>query len=180
MIIDSHEHLMFPTTYQIKELEKAGVDKAILFCTTPHPERANNLEELCKEMNSLYQILSGLNTKSDNMKRLAQNNTELAQVIQKYPYATVIFGHMGGYNWMKLVEFARTAPNAYLDLSATFSTLAVRIAITELPDNCLYASDAPYGNAYLSRQLIEYLSPTEEVANKVLGNNILKIIGEIS
>ena len=34
MIIDSHEHVMLPTTMQIEKLNEAGVDKAILF-TTP-------------------------------------------------------------------------------------------------------------------------------------------------
>ena len=43
MIIDSHEHLILPIKMQIKKLEEAGVDKAILFTTTPHPEKANTI-----------------------------------------------------------------------------------------------------------------------------------------
>lgn len=52
---------------------------------------------------------------------------------KKHPKIPVIFGHMGGYHWMEVVEFAKTVSNAYLDLSAAFSTLAVRIAVRELP-----------------------------------------------
>lgn len=39
MIINSHEHLMLPTEFQLKKLKRAGVDRAILFCTTPHPKQ---------------------------------------------------------------------------------------------------------------------------------------------
>ena len=40
MIVDSHQHVMLPTSMQIKKMDDAGVDKAILFTTTPHVERA--------------------------------------------------------------------------------------------------------------------------------------------
>ena len=56
MIIDSHEHLMLPIEMQIEKLNQAGVDKAILFSTVPHPERAKNLAELRGEMNILYKV----------------------------------------------------------------------------------------------------------------------------
>lgn len=266
MIIDSHQHLILPTELQIEKLNKAQVDKAILFCTTPHPERANTLEELKNEMKTLYKVLANSNKTEDWLKTLKNNIKTLTDVLQKYPdkfwgfgsvplglslndtidwienyivsnslkgigeftpgsdeemsqlevifqaldnYSylpiwvhtfnpvslnalkllmkftkkypniPVIFGHMGGYNWMELIEFVKTAPNAYIDLSATFSTLAAHMAITELPEKCLYSSDAPYGEPLLSKQLIEYISPSKEITNKVLGENILRLIGEI-
>ena len=40
MIIDGHQHVMLPTSMQIQKMDDAGVDKAILFTTTPHVERA--------------------------------------------------------------------------------------------------------------------------------------------
>lgn len=264
MIIDSHEHLMITTESQIEKMDKAGVDKAILFCTAPHPEKADSLDELKREMETLYRILGGSNTKEANISRNKKNILELAAVLKKYPdrfygfgsvplgltiqetkewikryivsnglkgigeftpgsdeqiqqletvfkaladfqylpvwihtfnpvtlsgikvlmeltmkyqNVKVIFGHMGGYNWMDVIEFAKRVPNAYLDLSAAFSSLAVRMAVTELPDKCLYGSDAPYGEAFLSRQLIEYVCESDEVRNKILGGNILKLIG---
>ena len=42
MIVDSHEHVMLPTTMQIQKLDEAEVDKAILFTTTPHIEKAKS------------------------------------------------------------------------------------------------------------------------------------------
>lgn len=56
MVIDSHEHIMFPTKVQLNKMNAAGVDKVILFCSDPHPEKANNLNELETEMNTLYKI----------------------------------------------------------------------------------------------------------------------------
>jgi len=78
---------------------------------------------------------------------------------------------------MEVVEFAKTASNAYLDLSAAFSTLAVRSAVRELPLRCLYGSNAPYGEPLLGRQMIEYASPSGAVREQILGENILRLIG---
>ena len=61
MIIDSHQHLILPTELQIEQMNKAGVDKAILFTTTPHPEKAKTLTEFKTEMSILFKILGGEN-----------------------------------------------------------------------------------------------------------------------
>lgn len=265
MIIDSHEHLMLPTRFQIEKMDKAGVDKAILFCTAPHPEKAQTFDDLKNEMGVLYRILAGGNTKEANLRRMESNIDELVAVLKEYPSkfygfgsvplelslqetkdwiaehiisnglkgvgeftpgsdeqikqletvfqalvsfpqlpiwvhtfnpvtlngikilmeltqkyqkVSVIYGHMGGYHWMDVLDFAKTVSNAYIDLSAAFSTLAVHMAVTELPEKCLYSSDAPYGEPLLNKQLIEFVSPTNEIRDKILGGNILKLIGE--
>jgi len=265
MIIDSHQHLMLPYELQLEKLDEAGVDKAILFCTAPHPEKAKNYQELKKEMDALYSILAGVSTKEEGKKRLKQNIQDMVSVLKQYPdrfwgfgsiplglslqetiqwideyiisnglkgvgeftpgseeqvrqlevifealeqfpslpiwvhtfhpvsinglrilmelthkhpRVSVIYGHMGGSNWMELLEFARKTKNAFIDLSAAFSTLAVRMAVSELPERCLFSSDAPYGEPYLSRQLIEYVSPSDTVTQRVLGDNIQKLVGE--
>ena len=52
MIIDSHEHVILPTEKQLENMDKGGVDKTILFTTTPHPEKAHNLKEFEQEFES--------------------------------------------------------------------------------------------------------------------------------
>ena len=89
MVIDSHEHIMFPTKIQLDRMDAAGVDKAILFCSAPHPEKAGNLNELETEMNALYKILAGANKKEDNMKRLEKN-------ILQFPALTLCNSANGG------------------------------------------------------------------------------------
>jgi Predicted metal-dependent hydrolase of the TIM-barrel fold len=100
------------------------------------------------------------------------------ELCEKYLSVPVIFGHMGGSNWIDVIDFAKSHKYVYLDLSAAFASIATRIAISELPERCLYSSDAPYGEPYLYRQLIEFVSPSQEVANMVLGNNILQLLSE--
>lgn len=266
MIIDSHEHIMLPTDTQLKKMKEAGVDKTILFCSAPHPERANTLSELKQEMSALYKVLAGENSKKANIQRMKKNIAELTAVLnaypdqfygfgsvplelsieeteqwideyivsndlkgvgeftpgsveqvrqletvfqalekfpqlpiwihtfhpvaldgikilmylaKKYPQVPVIFGHMGGYYWMEAIETAKETTNVYLDLSGTFSSLAVRIAVAELPDRCLFSSDAPYGEPKLNRQVIESVSPTKETAEKVLGGNAGRLLSDV-
>ena len=69
-------------------------------------------------------------------------------------------------------------PNAYIDLSATFSTLALKMIIIEtVTDKYLFSSDALYGDSFLNKQTIEYLSPSKKISDKVLGENIIKLLG---
>lgn len=100
----------------------------------------------------------------------------LMNLTKKYPHISVIFGHMGGYYWMNVIDFVKETPNAFIDLSGTFSTLAVRMAITEIPQKCLFGSDAPYGEPFMSKELVEYLAPTDTIRDMVLGGNIQKLL----
>ena len=58
---------------------------------------------------------------------------------------------------MEVIKFAKEHENIYLDLSAAFASIATKMALTELPERCLYSSDAPYGEPYLYRHLIEFV-----------------------
>lgn len=263
MIVDSHEHIMLPTEKQINMMDEAGVSKTILFCSAPHPEHATSLDEIEAEMNALYKVLSGANSKEANIARQKKNIGDLVGIIKSYPNrflgfgsvplemsltetrewisnniianslqgvgeftpgneqqimqldtifqaikdtaicpiwvhtfnpvtmdgikllmglcekysdVPVIFGHLGGTNWIDVIKFARTHKNVYLDLSAAFASIATKMALIELPDRCLFSSDAPYGEPYLYRQLIEFVSPSKEVANRALGDNIMELL----
>ncbi len=263
MIIDSHEHIMFPVKMQLDKMDMAGVDKTVLFCTAPHPERASTLNELEMEMESLNKILAGSNSREDNITRMKNNILEVVKSVkeypnrflgfgsvplgmelreteewidmlvtanslygvgeftpgseqqmkqldilfqalrntkiypvwihtfhpvtmdgikilmslcEKYPDIPVIFGHLGGTNWMDVIRFAKGHNNVYLDLSAAFSSLATKIALTELPERCLYSSDAPYGEPYLYRQLIEFVASDKRTVEMALGENISRLL----
>ena len=92
MVIDSHEHIMFPIKMQLDKMDAAGVDKTILFCTAPHPEKAGTLNELEAEMAALNKILAGSNTKEDNISRLQKNISEVVEAVRKYPDRFLGFG----------------------------------------------------------------------------------------
>lgn len=265
MIVDSHQHVMLPTSMQIQKMDDAGIDKAVLFTTTPHIEKAatTTLEAIGTEMQVLYQLLAGHYTTEVRIAKMRDTIMEMNQAIrtapdrffgfgpvplglsdkdtaewvtdyimrysfkgigeftpgsetqitqlepvfkaltdyhslpiwvhtfnpvtlngikilmdlcQKYPTVPVIFGHMGGSNWMDVIAFAKSHENAYLDLSAAFTPLSVKTALTEAPEKCLFGSDAPFGEPYLCRQLIEFVSPSDSVTKMVLGSNIENLL----
>lgn len=268
MIIDSHQHVMLPTDMQIQKMNDAGIDKAVLFTTTPHIERAKTatLDAIHSEMQVLYQILSGNLSIEDRIAKMSKTILELKQAIQiapdrfygfgpvplgfseqntaewiqksilendfkgigeftpgsemqiaqlesvfralmdyhddclpvwvhtfhpvtingikilvelcqKYPKVPVIFGHMGGSNWMDVIAFAKNQGNIYLDLSAAYTPLSIKTALTELPERCLFGSDAPFGEQKLCKDLIEFVSPSNQIKDMALGDNLKRLLG---
>lgn len=264
MIIDSHEHIFSNLNMQKELIDKAGVDKAILFSTTIHPENVHNSSELEDEMNKLTDILSGnlkgeerlrgqaksneevIKAVKDNPDRfmgfgavpleLNQNDilewikkyiadsnlmgageftpgsmeavlnlekvfkalsdypeypmwihtfhpvdTEKLQIIMKmchkYSKVKVIFGHLGGANWQSVIEFAKNEPQVYLDLSAVFSTLQIKAAAWQMPEKCLFSSDAPMGDPDIYRYMIERTIEDKSIVKGILGENIQGLLG---
>ncbi|MDF2570130.1 MAG: amidohydrolase, partial [Sporomusa sp.] len=49
---------------------------------------------------------------------------ELLTLAQKYPAVPLILGHLGGVNWLNTLQAVKDIPNVYLDISATFTTMA--------------------------------------------------------
>jgi uncharacterized protein len=262
MIIDSHAHVMVPNEKQLYLMEQAGVDRTILFTTTPHPEKAVNLVTFEQEIRLLFDILSGSRSLEERIASMRKNTAELCDTIKqyperflgfgpvplgigeqetaqwideniiangligvgefsfasgsvyllenvfktlkvlgglpvwihtfhpltledlnaiaeltgKYPEIPVILGHMGGTNWLDAIKLAKEQLNLYLDLSAAFTTIAPWLAIKELPERCLFSSDAPYGNPLLVRKMVETVSEDEKVAEMVLGGNIKRLL----
>lgn len=262
MIIDSHAHVMLPVEKQILMMEEASIDKTILFSTTPHPEKASDMESFEKEMGVLTNILASNTNLEERIKNIKKTTEELKEVIDKNPskfigfgqvplnltydetaewisknvienkfyglgefapasgkvkdlqvifeasqelgelpiwvhtfyplnindiielielskkYSKVplILGHMGGTNWLQTIKMAKENRNIYLDLSATFTTLAPTIAIKELPERTLFSSDAPYGDPLLSRTMVGKISRSREIADNVLGGNISRLL----
>ncbi len=84
----------------------------------------------------------------------------LMELCEQHPQVPAIFGHLGGTNWIEVIKFAKTHRNVYLDLSAAFASIATKMALTELPERCLFSSDAPYGEPYLYCELVEFVSST--------------------
>lgn len=92
MIIDSHAHVILPTERQIFLMEEAKIDKTILFCTTPHPEKAEDLKSLEKELFVLNNILASTTSLDERMKNIKSNTTVLKEVIDRNPSKFIGFG----------------------------------------------------------------------------------------
>lgn len=89
MIIDSHAHVIFPVEKHIELMDEAGIDKTILFSTSMHPEVTNSLDEFEKELNKLYEIISG---KKNSIQTKIASIKEQSEVINKYPSRFYGFG----------------------------------------------------------------------------------------
>lgn len=102
--------------------------------------------------------------------------TEIAQLAKDFPSIPVIVGHLGGSNWLETIELAKSVPNLYLDISAYFSTLVLKMAINEIPSKCIFGVDMPYGDLQLSIDAVRKLSGDDKIANAVLGENVAALL----
>lgn len=88
MIIDAHSHVHDPVANHIALLDEAGVDRAVLFGTRPHPERATNLAELRHEMGVLTTSVSG----RASLESYETARQELEAALTAYPDRFIGFG----------------------------------------------------------------------------------------
>lgn len=101
---------------------------------------------------------------------------ELLALAQRYPTVPTIVGHLGGIHWLDTLKAIKDVPNAYVDLSATFTTIAPSFAIKEFPERTLFGSDAPYYVPLAARTIIEQIVTDQYVLEQVLGGNIAKLL----
>jgi hypothetical protein len=90
MIIDAHGHVHDPVAGHVHKLDAAGADRAVLFATRPHPERAADLASLRREMSALDAALSGRHT-ADGFRTAAR---ELDAALAAYPGRFIGFAPM--------------------------------------------------------------------------------------
>ncbi|MBP2655479.1 MAG: amidohydrolase [Firmicutes bacterium] len=101
---------------------------------------------------------------------------ELIFLAKKYPMIPLIFGHLGGIHWLDTLKAVRNIQNIYLDLSATFTTIAPSFAIREFPERTLFSSDAPYCLPLTARTIIEQITSDRHILEQVLGGNISRLL----
>ena len=89
MIIDAHSHVHDPVHSHIALLDEAGVDRAVLFGTRPHPERATDLTSFRREMSVLDETLSGRSGGPDHYRAAGQ---ELDSACAAHPDRFIGFG----------------------------------------------------------------------------------------
>ncbi|MFI8244332.1 amidohydrolase family protein [Streptomyces sp. NPDC085866] len=88
MIIDAHSHVHDPVEDHIALLDDAGVDRAVLFSTRPHPERATDLKMLRREMAVLDKAIGG---RANGVEGYRTAWRELDTVLAAYPHRFIGF-----------------------------------------------------------------------------------------
>ncbi|RDU24567.1 amidohydrolase family protein [Anaerosacchariphilus polymeriproducens] len=106
MIIDGHSHVCLPVEKHIHLMDKAGVDKTVLFYTSIHPETASNFADVKKEMQRLKENVAG-DTNLSTKARI-QGLKEQKDAISLYPSRFIGFGSIPG----SLTDFER---NEYIE-----------------------------------------------------------------
>ncbi|MCE5284477.1 MAG: amidohydrolase family protein [Pelosinus sp.] len=101
---------------------------------------------------------------------------KLLYLAKKYPTVPLILGHLGGIHWLNTLKAVRDLENVYLDLSATFTTIAPSFAIQEYPERTFFSSDAPYSSPLTARTILEQTVADKEVLEQVLGGNIARLL----
>ncbi|WP_010248884.1 amidohydrolase family protein [Acetivibrio cellulolyticus] len=101
---------------------------------------------------------------------------DIVTLAKKYPYVPVIIGHLGGMNWRDTIKLAKYYSNIYLDLSAFFTTIALKMTIQELPERSIFGVDMPYGDLVTSRLAVERACENTDVREQVLGGTIAELL----
>ncbi|MER6049599.1 amidohydrolase family protein [Streptomyces sp. NPDC001793] len=89
MIIDAHSHVHDPVHDHLALLDEAGVDRAVLFGTRPHPERATDLASFRREMSVLDETIGGRSGGADGYRAAWQ---ELDAACAAHPDRFIGFG----------------------------------------------------------------------------------------
>lgn len=101
---------------------------------------------------------------------------ELLNLAKQYPTVPLILGHLGGMHWLNTLKAVKDIPNIYLDLSATFTTIAPSFAIREYPQRTFFGSDAPFCSPLTARTIIEQIVSDKHILEQVLGGNIAQLL----
>ncbi|MGW3016913.1 amidohydrolase family protein [Streptomyces longwoodensis] len=206
MIIDAHSHVHDPVEAHVGLLEEAGADRAVLFATRPHPERAGDLASLRREMAVLEKALGG---RAGTVEAYRGAWRELDAALAAYPdrfigFLSVPLG-LGAEETAAIVEqevlgrglrgigeltpppggaalvepvLRAAADQGRLPVVVHANVVfAVRVAIKEIPDRTLFGSDAPYGDPVLARALVERVTSPGVVRDLVLGGTIAELLG---
>jgi predicted TIM-barrel fold metal-dependent hydrolase len=94
----------------------------------------------------------------------------------RYPSVNVILGHGGGRNWIETIGLAKKTKNVYVDISASYNVFSIKYSAHELPDQCIFGSDLPYGDPLTDIFRIEHLIKDRSIRENILGNTIRHLL----
>src|SRR5262245_37673773 len=108
-------------------------------------------------------------------------------IASAYPKARFILPHLGQYRsqtWfahMDALDLVTRYPNVYIDTAGIGSWKYLEMAARELPaDRILFGTCAPELDPRVEREAIRLLNLPSEKSDKILGGNILALIGRTS
>ena len=102
---------------------------------------------------------------------------EIFKLSKRFNNSKIIIGHLGGDFWIEAVEAALSSPNIYLDTSEVVNGVALKVAVKELPERVVFASDFPWDSPEAMLRRFDFLNMDAGVKRRVLGLNMLEALG---
>jgi predicted TIM-barrel fold metal-dependent hydrolase len=104
---------------------------------------------------------------------------QLAELALRYPQVTFIMGHMGSTDFkMEAIAAAQLSPNILLDTSWILPDLVARAVIEVGADRVVFGSDSPLSTLAIEIGARQATRMDAEARTKVMGGNMLRLIGE--
>ncbi|QRN85243.1 amidohydrolase family protein [Clostridia bacterium] len=100
----------------------------------------------------------------------------LFDLIEEYPDARIIIGHMGGNHWIKAVERVKGLTNCLLDASEVVNYVPFYVAVAEHPDVVAYGSDFPWDLQEVNLARLNNMGLSKEVYAQVMGENLRRFM----
>jgi len=109
---------------------------------------------------------------------------ELVEVVRVWPKINFILAHLGNFasrDWrehIRAIEATKALPNLYLETSAVVFFEFLEQAARELPaDKLVFGSDGPLVDQRVELNKMSLLKLPPDKAEKILGGNILRLLG---
>lgn len=104
---------------------------------------------------------------------------QLSELAQRFPGVTFIMGHMGSTDfWLDAIPAALLSENIYLDTSWSLPDKVTRAIAAVGPDRLLFGTDSPLSSYRLEMGCREHTDLPDEVRAKVMGGNMLRLLGD--
>jgi predicted TIM-barrel fold metal-dependent hydrolase len=103
----------------------------------------------------------------------------VAELALRFPEVNLIMGHMGSTDfWLDAVPAALQAKNIYLDTSWSLPAKIHRAVSAVGAERVLFGTDSPLSTLHLEMGCIHAAKLTDDVRAKVMGDNMLRLLGE--
>ena len=105
---------------------------------------------------------------------------QLAELGLRFPRVNFIMGHMGSTDfWLDAIPAALQAKNIYLDTSWSLPDKVTRAISAAGADRVLFGSDSPLSTLRLEMGCRRATGWTDAVRDRVMGGNMLRLLGEV-
>lgn len=99
------------------------------------------------------------------------------EMAETFPNVTLIMAHIGEPDAIDAaIRVAKRRKNVYID-TASVQLSTLKKALKEIdPNKILMGTDAPWGDFTLSIDLVKKATDDIEIQNKILGENIVRVL----